>query len=250
MDIVPGLSKDGVIHEIGGELGGTFHEPGTYDAVYGIDLTGTLALVVPDDYKNVDQFWWTFRIGGAFVTASNSRVIFVNAAHEEISTDLSDKVNWDVTGAITLGAKSEMIGNMKSKADITLGAKASSGALYAAGSIKLGAEATASGIVTALVTVSLGNKATAEVVDPPTIQELLAIIGQYNTAIAKNDEHIRSQQKEIKVLAATNADLKTAVGVSNENILDLEKDIYAAGVRSDILVLRRNRMLPSARVKP
>jgi hypothetical protein len=97
---------------------------------------------------------WKFTIGGAFTTAAASNVVFVASFGGAAITDrlvikaLSALVEWEVTGAIALGAGSEVTGNMESGGAISLGAGATSiGALSSAGggAITLGAGASAPG---------------------------------------------------------------------------------------------------------
>jgi hypothetical protein len=79
---------------------------------------------------------WTFTIGGALTTEAFSEMIMV---------DSGSRVIWNVDGAITLGAASKAIGNMKSRyGAITVGAAATCENLEAPfGAITLGAGANA-----------------------------------------------------------------------------------------------------------
>jgi hypothetical protein len=96
---------------------------------------------------------FTFTISGALTMSAGSFMTIAAGA----------KVNWVVTGAITLGAGSIAVGDMESTfGAITLGALASSGNLKASGGLTVGAEATtgtlqAGGAITLGANVNGGN---------------------------------------------------------------------------------------------
>jgi hypothetical protein len=115
------------------DLSGITLQPGSYSSGGATVLTGglplTLALTSSDTTTTALNLW-TLTIGAAFGTAAASNVVFTLNGNEVIDAasinSYSDKVIWDVTGAIALGAGSNMVGNMKSGAAIALGAGATS----------------------------------------------------------------------------------------------------------------------------
>jgi hypothetical protein len=121
--------------------------PGVYSAPAALDLTGTIVL----DGQGVDNPHWTFLVGAAFTTAANSEVLIVGAG----------TVVWVVTGAITLGASSSLVGNMQSTAGaITTGDSSLCGDLEATvGAITVSASAT-TGYLTAGAAITIGDGAT------------------------------------------------------------------------------------------
>jgi hypothetical protein len=135
---------------LAGNVGGVTLAPGAYNSDDAVGLTGILKLettgVIADDA-------WTFTIGGASTTAASSTVIFVDGDGLPITNAadiaaLASNVHWQVTGAITLGADSHVIGSMTSSAGaISLGAGASTtGQLTATnGAVVLGLDASCVG---------------------------------------------------------------------------------------------------------
>jgi hypothetical protein len=109
--------------------------PGTYDWGAAIGLTGTLTLQ-GDGNDDV----WTFNIGGAFTIAAVSKIEFDGGGS-------SSNVHWVVDGAITIGANSLTIGDMKASGAITLGANAECGSLDSDAAITLGAGASCGHLV-------------------------------------------------------------------------------------------------------
>jgi hypothetical protein len=120
-----------VVAGIAGDLGGMTLVPGTYTAAAAISLTGTLTL----DADGVDDAKWFFVVGAAVTTAATSKIQMITAQG-------NPSVEWDVTGAISIGAGSHVIGSMKASGAIAVGASATCGALDSAGAIALGAGAT------------------------------------------------------------------------------------------------------------
>jgi hypothetical protein len=128
-------------------VAGSVLVPGVYSAPAALDLTGTIYL----DGTYVDNPHWTFLVGAAFTTAANSEVVFVGGA---------GTVVWVVTGAITLGASSNLVGNMQSTAGaITTGDSSLCGDLEATvGAITVGASAT-TGTLKAGAAITIGDGA-------------------------------------------------------------------------------------------
>jgi hypothetical protein len=134
---------------LAGNVGGVTLAPGSYNSDGAVGLSGILKL----DTSGSDPNMWTFTIGGASTTAASSKVIFVDVNGDEITnaadiTALASNVHWQVTGAITLGADSHVIGSMTSSAGaISLGAGASTtGQLTATnGAVVLGLDASCVG---------------------------------------------------------------------------------------------------------
>jgi hypothetical protein len=119
--------------------------PGVYTSLTAIRLSGEIFL---DNSDQTNE--WTFNVA-SLATAASCKVAFKTLA--------GGSVTWKVNGAIALGARSEIIGNMTSTMGvITLGAKAESGDLTAKGAITLGANAE-SGHLTAEGAINLGAKA-------------------------------------------------------------------------------------------
>jgi hypothetical protein len=135
---------------LAGNVGGVTLAPGTYNSDDAVGLTGILKLETTGVIVN-DA--WTFIIGGASTTAASSTVVFVDVNGVPITTPatitaLAAKVQWQVTGAITLGANSHVIGSMTSSAGaISLGAGATTTGLLVStnGAVILGAGATCAG---------------------------------------------------------------------------------------------------------
>jgi hypothetical protein len=152
-----------------------------YERAAATTLSGTLYLdagtyTVGTDYDNLSGMsgsddLWLFEIGGAFTTAAGSTMVFLSDGSNKASIipvesarykALAQRVLWDVTGAITLGAGSTAIGHMKATGAITTGAGAISGDLQStAGAITLGADAK-SGQVNAAGAVTMGAGAVAD----------------------------------------------------------------------------------------
>jgi hypothetical protein len=132
------------------EMSGSVLEPGTYTTTTAVSLTGTLYLLLPNSVIDVDGNYndaafidsapdWLFTIGGAFGAAAASQVIFLiegstvdvnRQMHTDPSAALKAKVSWMVTGAVTIGAGSNSIGAITSKAAITVGAQSTTGLLH------------------------------------------------------------------------------------------------------------------------
>jgi hypothetical protein len=118
--------------------------PGTYTADAAIGMTCRLTL----EANGVSKPEWTFNIGGAFTAAASSEMVGVG-------TDAN--VKWVVNGAITLGAKSLAIGDMKATGAITMGAGATCGNLDSDAAIGTGEGAT-SGNLVAVGAITVGAK--------------------------------------------------------------------------------------------
>jgi hypothetical protein len=142
-------ATNGIISGIAGDLIGKILEPGTYTSTAAISLTGTLQL----DACGKANAEWKFIVGAAVTTAATTKIEIINPG---IGTH---PVHWDVTGAISIGAGSTVIGSMTATDAIALGAGATSGDLVAGGAIALGAGAT-SGNLKSGGAVSLGADAT------------------------------------------------------------------------------------------
>jgi hypothetical protein len=138
-----GARKWGDVPPLPADLGGLTLGPGKYTGIAATGLTGTLFLDADETGK------WTFKIGAAFTTAAASKMVFVSGSKNVPYTgsatvkELSDRVLWDVTGAITLGAGSSAIGKMTASGAITVGATVTCAALEAGGAITVGAGANA-----------------------------------------------------------------------------------------------------------
>jgi hypothetical protein len=129
---------------------------------------------------------WKFTIGAAFSTAAASKLVFKenDAGRAEI-TSASDStkfksllaaVEFDVTGAVTIGAGSKMYAKMDSDADITLGAGAETGALKTPKSVTMGAGAKAYGSVEGTIAVTKGAGACANVAVPLDVEAIKSAI--------------------------------------------------------------------------
>lgn len=91
-------------------LGGLTLVGGVYDSGGGIlDLTGTLTLDGQNDPSSV----WIFKASSSLVTASSSRVSFVNGASP-------CRVFWQVTSSATLGTGSTFVGTIMALTSITI----------------------------------------------------------------------------------------------------------------------------------
>ena len=91
-------------------LGGLTLVGGVYDSGGGIlDLTGTLTLDGQNDPSSV----WVFKASSSLVTASSSRVSFINGASP-------CRVFWQVTSSATLGTGSTFVGTIMALQSITV----------------------------------------------------------------------------------------------------------------------------------
>src|SRR6185503_7586172 len=91
-------------------LGGLTLVGGVYDSGGGIlDLTGTLTLDGQNDPSSV----WVFKASSSLVTASSSRVSFINGASP-------CRVFWQVTSSATLGTGSTFVGTIMALQSITI----------------------------------------------------------------------------------------------------------------------------------
>jgi hypothetical protein len=189
--------------EIAGALGATSrgHNTGDiadsngdyiYHSAAAFTLPGTLTLVfdsstLPTAIRASSvPFKWTFKTDAAFSTAAGSKVVFhdgTNTIEEGVAgfEFLKTFVNWEVGAAISLGANSKMVRNLKSTAGavalgagatctgsitadvgpVTLGVDAECGDIFVDGAVSLGASTT-TGAIQANGAIVLG--ATAEVV--------------------------------------------------------------------------------------
>jgi cytoskeletal protein CcmA (bactofilin family) len=133
--------------------GGSTLGPGTYTADTAIDLIGTLFL----DPQGESTATWTFIINGALTTAIDSKVIFTDN-----SIGQPANVLWVVKngGAVALGARSYVVGEMDVAAAINIGAGGTvDGKIKSDGAVTLGAEAKVNGEITAGGAVTLGAEA-------------------------------------------------------------------------------------------
>jgi hypothetical protein len=111
-------------------LAGKFLEPGEYTATTVMALTGILTFDAKDDPDAV----WTIYIEGALSAAAASQIVMIGGGDPA-------NINWVVTGAISLAAGVNAIGNMEATGAISVGASAIVGHLKATGAISLGAKA-------------------------------------------------------------------------------------------------------------
>jgi type VI secretion system secreted protein VgrG len=89
-------------HDISGQdLGGMTLTPGVYEASSGMSLTGTLTLNAQGDSAAV----FIFKSGSTLITASDSRVRFVNGGS-------ACNVFWKVGSSATLGTSTDFIGTI------------------------------------------------------------------------------------------------------------------------------------------
>jgi hypothetical protein len=198
---------------------GKSYIPGSYSWGAAMVQTGTVELIVPTGTNQATDPApkWIFSVGAAFATAAGSKIVFVAESggavlYDPTSADesmiwLADLVSWKVTGAVSLGANSHMVGNMVAAGAIAVGADASCEDLKAGGAITLGANAkcdnlVAGGAVTlgAGAAVSTGSTVSAAgaytkganadgptSLTPPTSltdAQALAALGDCNDAIA------------------------------------------------------------------
>jgi hypothetical protein len=136
----------------------------------GMVMSATLTLVLPSDYDSTNSSHpVTFELGGPFVTAASTKVVFKTPGGDiiEYGTDasyvistvmrteylrLAGFVRWELAnGAVTLGASSVVAGNITTEAGVmTLGAGAvvTGAMMNTLGAVALGANAK-SGPITA-----------------------------------------------------------------------------------------------------
>ena len=140
--------------------------PGTYTEAAATSMTGTLYLDAKDyvlSDQESDVPLWTVKNGGALTTTAASNMLFINStddnavigADTDLFTALNNQVFWDVTGAITLGAGSTMVGDMKATGAVVVGASATCDTLSSDAAILVGASAT-TGTLTAVGAITLG----------------------------------------------------------------------------------------------
>jgi hypothetical protein len=156
------------------DLGGVTLPPGEYESAGAVGITGTLILDNPADGGGI----WTFKIGGAMTTGALAAVAF---SHDP--ADTSTTVSWDVAGAISIGAGSNVIGDMTAAGAITLGAGASTtGTLSSStdAAVLLGAGASADGRLPS----DLGG-----VTLPPGTYKSEGAVGSTGTLILDNTPH-------------------------------------------------------------
>jgi hypothetical protein len=91
-------------------LNGKTLVPGIYNVATAILLSGVLTLDANGDVDAV----WTFNIGGTLNTAASSEMKMINGGRPA-------NVHWIVAGAITLGAHSTVIGDMRASGAFNLG---------------------------------------------------------------------------------------------------------------------------------
>jgi hypothetical protein len=171
---------------------GKSYIPGSYSWGAAMVQTGTVELIVPagTNQTTVPAPKWIFSIGAAFATAAGAKIVFVPETGGAVLYDptlpdtsykwLADGVSWKVTGAVSLGANSHMVGSMvaagaiavgadatcedlKAGGAITLGANAKCDNLDAGGAVTLGAGADASGDVSAAGAYTKGASATGPI---------------------------------------------------------------------------------------
>jgi hypothetical protein len=134
-----------------GDLASRTLPPGCYTAGAAISLSAILTL----DAIGAGDAKWTFTIDAAFSAAAESKIML---------TDVGDSpaqiVEWNVAGAITLGAGVTVIGSMNAGGAIDVGAGATCDTLDAGGAISVGAGSTVIGSMTAVGAIGLGAHAT------------------------------------------------------------------------------------------
>jgi hypothetical protein len=142
---------------------GKSYIPGSYSWGAAMVQTGTVELIVPTGTVQstppaAPTAKWIFSVGAAFATAAGSKIVFVAETGGAVLYDptdtgtasnkwLADLVSWKVTGAVSLGANSHMVGNMVAAGAIAVGADASCEDLKAGGAITLGANAKCDNLV-------------------------------------------------------------------------------------------------------
>jgi hypothetical protein len=139
---------------------GKSYIPGSYSWGAAMVQTGTVELIVPTGtlVTTNPAPKWIFSVGAAFATAAGSKIVFVAETGGAVLYDptdtgtasnkwLADLVSWKVTGAVSLGANSHMVGNMVAAGAIAVGADASCEDLKAGGAITLGANAKCDNLV-------------------------------------------------------------------------------------------------------
>ena len=92
-----------------GDLGGKTLVGGVYNAASTLNLTGTLTL----DGGNVPSSVWIFQAPSDLITASASRVLFINGGNP-------CNVFWQVTSSATLGSGSTFAGTILALTSITM----------------------------------------------------------------------------------------------------------------------------------
>jgi hypothetical protein len=123
---------------IDSEIGGQTFGPGTY---YSSSLT--MATNTKVTLKGTGEF--RFIAGSTMVTGANTEVVLVNGdpilSGAVDAAPTSDRIEWVVTAAATIGALSDLKGSVLAGAAITLGEKAKvSGRVLALAAITLGAD--------------------------------------------------------------------------------------------------------------
>jgi hypothetical protein len=190
--------------------GGNTYSPGTYTWDAAMVQTGTVYLSVPAGTDAKDATW-VFYVGAAFATAADSKIIFVDASGAVLydpSTGLdhtyANGVHWKITGAVSLGANSHMIGNMEADGAIavgagatcddleaggaiTLGAGAECRDLEAGGAVTLGATAKGTGIIYAAGAFTKGAGAKGSIATPPILvsKEILRDLAKCKDAVKR-----------------------------------------------------------------
>jgi hypothetical protein len=123
--------------------GGKSYSPGSYNWSAAMTLTGTVKLIVPDDDLTTPfTSKWVFYMGAAFATAAGSNIVFEKSDGTVLANaNYADGVYWKVSAAASLGANSNMVGNLEAAGAIAVGADATCDDLKAGGAIDLGAGA-------------------------------------------------------------------------------------------------------------
>ena len=96
---------------VSGDLAGMTLRSGVYSSPAAASVSGILTL----DGRNDPNGVFIFKVGAAFGTAASSQIRLINGA------DLN-RVFWQVTGAVSLGASSEFAGTVISPAAVSIGA--------------------------------------------------------------------------------------------------------------------------------
>jgi hypothetical protein len=136
---------------VGDQGGGKILTRGDYGAVSAIGLTGTLNL----NGGGMSNPEWNFVVEGAFTIAAGATMLCINANNTQCV------VNWQTSGAISIGANANIIGTMYSdRGSIVVGASAHTGPLKALNAITVGASAFVDGQIEAGGSVSVSTTVT------------------------------------------------------------------------------------------
>jgi hypothetical protein len=183
-------------------LAGKFLEPGEYTATTVMALTGILTFDAKDDPDAV----WTIYIEGALSAAAASQIVMIGGGDPA-------NINWVVTGAISLAAGVNAIGNMEATGAISVGAGAITGDLEATGAITVGASARV-GALKSSGAISIGSLGVYVSADPtPTL-------GAGAHAVWEITSSPTPQPTEVPTLAPTNAPVEAPTSAPTASPVD------------------------------